>query len=174
MTLCTAQTDQLVSDQEGKCVILLPFNPEQRAIFLMQCLEMVTDPHSGMQLTAVKATLKLLGGIPLLLAVVANFLSDSLWSPSVFGEQYDRSPYPWSGAIKIIRLDGLLWYGTLKNVFDSLDYALQDLSAKGREVIRILALFDGIEVVDSLISSKQKDDIPDFLRPRRVSHYVHA
>lgn len=173
MTLCTAQTDQLVSDQEGKCVILLPFNPEQGAIFLMQCLEVVTDPHSGMQLTAVKATLKLLGGIPLLLAVVANFLSDSLWSPSVFVEQYDRSPYRWSGAIKTIRLNGLLWYGTLKNVSDSFKYALQDLSAKVREVIRILALFDSIELANSLISSKHKDGTPDFLRPRRFPRFIH-
>ena len=171
--LCTTQSSQLFLDEEAKCVTLLPFDPEHGASFLIQRLKPALDIHSDMQLTAAKATSKLLGGVPLFLAAAADFLSDSGWSFNDFVEQYREISYSRSGAHKSISLDSPLWYRHLDRHSNNFDYALQQLSVKGYEAIRICALFDGIEIAESLIFSQHKDDIIDFLRPRSVSKYVH-
>lgn len=164
--LCTTQNSQLLSDHGGKSITLPPLDPEQGALFLIQHLEADSDPNSQTQLTAAKAASKLLGGVPLFLKVVADLLSEWQWSVSVFIKHYDE--FSWA----TVSLDGRLLNGPREDVSHVFDYALQRLSAKGREAISILAMLDGTEVAESLIFSQHKDDILDFLRPRPVFQYV--
>ncbi len=139
--LCTTQRSHLFSAEEDKCVTLLPFDLEHGASFLMQRLKPALDSHSDMQLTAAKATSKLLGGVPLFLAAAADFISDSGWSVNDFVEQYGELSYSRSGAHKSISLDSPLWYRHLDTHTTVFDYALQELSVKACEAIRIFAWF---------------------------------
>ena len=167
--LCTTQNSQLLADDEGKRMSLLPFDPERGALFLMQRLKMISSPYADAQMTAAEATSKLLGGVPLFLTAVADFLSDSGWALTDFVEQYDGISYPWSGAYGSTGLGDPLRYRHLENDIQVFDYALQKLSARAREAISIFACFDGAEIAESLVFSQHKDNVLDFLRPRPLS-----
>ena len=182
--LCTTQNSHLLAanddddDQEGKLVTLLPFDPERGALFLMHRLKIVSSPlHPDTQMTAAaEATSKLLGGIPIFLAAVADFLSDSGWTFTDFVEQYGDgdgggiSSYPWSRTSS--ESAGLVGdplqypHPYPQDETHVFDHALQKLSPRAREAISILAWFDGAEIAESLVFSQHKDHVLDFLRPR--------
>ena len=169
--LCTTQNSQFLAtddDDKGKLVTLLPLNPERGALFLMHRLKMVSNPHPDTQMTAAaEATSRLLGGIPLFLAAVADFLSGSGWALTDFVEQYDDGiSYPWSRTYESTGLDDPLRYRHPQDDTRVFDYALQKLSARAREAISVLAWFDGAEIAESLVFSQHKDNVLDFLRPK--------
>ena len=165
--LCTTQNSHLLADNEGKRVTLLSFDLEQGALFLMQRLKMVSSPHVAAQMTAAEATSKFLGGVPLFLAAVADFSSDSGWALTDFVEQCDGISYPWSSANE--STGDPLRYRHLEDDIQVFDYALQKLSARAREAISILAWFDGAEIAESLVFFQHKDNVLDFLRPKPLS-----
>lgn len=172
--LCTTQNSQLSSDQDPKNVTtLLPFDPEQGARFLMRRLKPASDSHLDTLLTTpAKAISRFLGGISLFLVAAAGFLSDSEWSVKDIVERYHEISCPRPGGHASTSLDNPLWYRHLGDRSDVFDYALQKLSARGREAISILAWFDGTEIAESLVFFQHGDDALDYPRPRPVSRYV--
>ena len=170
--LCTTQNIQLLSDQEGKNLLLPPLLPDQGANFLTQYLKANPDHNSRGQSTAAKAASRLLGGLPLYLSVVADLLSGWQCSVVVFVENYENFCRALYTAKESISFDDQLRHGPLQDVSHVFDYALQKLSAKGHEIIGILAMLDGMEIAGSLIFSQHKDDTLDFLRPKPVFWYV--
>ena len=174
--LCTTQDSRLYSDEEEgevfrKHITVQPFDSEQGASFLMQRLKPASDPCSDMQLTAAKATSELLGGLPLFLAAVADFLSDSGWSISDFAERYDEISHPGPGVHPSTVFERPRWFLHLGDHCDVFNRAFQKLSLRGCEAIGVFALLDGTEVAESLVFSQHKDDMLDLHRPRPVSRY---
>lgn len=170
--LCTTQNSELLSNNRGKSITLPPLNPEQGATYLMQCLKANSDPDSQSQSAAATAASKLVGGVPLFLNVVADLLSSWQWPISVLIKDYDQFCSAVYGANEPNSFDGQLRHGPPKDVSHIFDYALERLSAKGREAFSILVMLDGTEIAESLIFSQHKDDTLDFLRPRPVLRYV--
>lgn len=171
--LCTTQNNHLLPDDEGKRVTLSPFDHEQGALFLTQRLKPASTPLPDTQLTAARATSTLLGGLPLFLAAVADFLYESGLSVCEFVERYDEISNPCSGARKIAGLESQLWDRYVEDHSHVFEFAFQKLSPRARETIGMLALLDGVEIAESLVFSQHKDEVLDFLRLGSVSKYVH-